>query len=386
MFGLAVGFQSKGQNSSFTNLISNQSEIIQKVLKDPEKYRLQLIYTEIKRDSKNKPRFTTHRFRTELNEYFYPASTVKLVACVLGLEKINSLRSKGISKETTMFHLKERESQTEAKVDTSAVNGLPSLAHYIKKILLVSDNDAYNRIYEWIGQKEINEKMAQKGFKGVRLIHRLQMPLSPEENRQTNPVQFVDKDGHILYEEAAKENKSILKAKTPIFIGKGVMNDQGQIENKPLEFTYKNAFPLEAQHDLLKRIMFPESFPISKRFHLTKEDYDFLKKYMSMYPTESDYPNYKKDANIFPAYCKFLYYGGDRNAQLNPNLTIYNKVGDAYGFLLDNAYIVDKQTKKEILVSVSMLCNEDEIFNDDKYDYETIGFPFMKELGKLLLK
>ncbi|MEY2793771.1 MAG: hypothetical protein RJA76_1763, partial [Bacteroidota bacterium] len=134
MFGLAVGFQSKGQNSSFPNLISNQSEIIQKVLKDPEKYRLQLIYTEIKRDSKNKPRFTTHRFRTELNEYFYPASTVKLVACVLGLEKINSLRSKGISKETTMFHLKERESQTEAKVDTSAVNGLPSLAHYIKKI------------------------------------------------------------------------------------------------------------------------------------------------------------------------------------------------------------------------------------------------------------
>ncbi len=386
MLGLATSLASYAQQPNFPLTFKNQPEVIKKVFSNPEKYRLQIIYTEVKRDAKNKAQFITHRYRTDLNEYFYPASTVKLAACVLGLEKINRLKSKGISKETTMFHGKSRASQTEAKIDTSAYNGLPSLAQYIKKILLVSDNDAYNRIYEWIGQKEINEQMAEKGFKGVRLIHRLQMPLSPEENRHTNPVQFVDKDGNILYEESAKENKSILKAETPIFLGKGVMNDRGQIEDKPLEFTYKNAFPLEAQHDLLKRIMFPESFPTSKRFHLTKEDYDFLKKYMSMYPTESDYPSYKKDSNIFPAYCKFLYYGGDRNAELNPNLTIYNKVGDAYGFLLDNAYLVDKQTKKEILVSVSMLCNEDEIFNDDKYDYETIGFPFMKELGKLLLK
>jgi hypothetical protein len=30
------------------------------------------------------------------------------------------------------------------------------------------------------------------------------------------------------------------------------------------------------------------------------------------------------------------------------------------------------------------LCNNDGIFNDDKYDYETVGFPFMKNLGKLI--
>lgn len=106
---------------------------------------------------------------------------------------------------------------------------------------------------------------------------------------------------------------------------------------------------------------------------------------MSMFPTDSDFPNYNKDKNIFPTYCKFLYYGSDKNATINPDLTIYNKVGDAYGFLLDNAYLVDKKNNKEILVSVSMLCNEDEIFNDDKYDYETIGFPFMRDLGKVLL-
>ncbi|MES2795626.1 MAG: hypothetical protein V4683_06665, partial [Bacteroidota bacterium] len=38
----------------------------------------------------------------------------------------------------------------------------------------------------------------------------------------------------------------------------------------------------------------------------------------------------------------------------------------------------------EFFVSAVIYCNEDQIFNDDKYDYDQIGFPFMKNLGQLL--
>lgn len=385
IFFILSSFQFFGQDAYFKNLVANSSEIVQKVFQNPEKYRLQIIYTEIKRDAKNTPIFTTHRFRSDVNEYFYPASTVKLAACVLGLEKINSLKNKGLSKESHMIHLKSRESQTSAAFDSSTKEGRPSLANYIKKILLVSDNDAYNRIYEWLGQKEFNEQMAKKGFKGVRFTHRLQIPLSPEENRFTNAVQFYNETGKLIWEENPKENQEVIKSDEPILLGKGVMNEKGLVDQHPLDFTYKNAFPLEEQHDLIKRIFFPESFPKSKRLQLTSEDYVFLRKYMSMFPTESEEPNYSKDPNMYPAYCKFLYYGGDKQEKIDSSITIYNKVGDAYGFLLDNAYIVDQKNQKEHLISVTLLCNEDEIFNDDHYDYETIGFPFMKELGKLLL-
>lgn len=378
-------FQVIGQDAFFKNLAANSSDIVQKVFQNPEKYRFQLIYTEVKRDAKNKPIFTTHRFRSDQKEYFYPASTVKLAACVLGLEKINTLRKKGLSKNSQMIHLKNRESQTSAEFDSTTKSGRPSLANYIKKILLVSDNDAYNRIYEWLGQKEFNQQMASKGFKGVRFTHRLQIPLSPEENRHTNGVQFYDASGKKIWEEAPKENQEIIKSTYPILLGKGIMNEKGEIEQKPLDFTFKNAFPLEAQHDFLKRIFFPESYPQSKRFRLTTEDYSFLKKYMSMFPTDSEEPNYSNNPNIYPAYCKFLYYGSDKQAKLNPNITIYNKVGDAYGFLLDNAYIVDHKNHREHLITVTMLCNEDEIFNDDQYDYDTLGFHFMKALGEALL-
>jgi len=35
------------------------------------------------------------------------------------------------------------------------------------------------------------------------------------------------------------------------------------------------------------------------------------------------------------------------------------------------------------LLSANIYCNSDEIFNDDHYDYETVGYPFMKNLGRV---
>jgi hypothetical protein len=60
---------------------------------------------------------------------------------------------------------------------------------------------------------------------------------------------------------------------------------------------------------------------------------------------------------------------------------IYNKVGDAYGFLLDIAYITDPVNNIEFMLSAVISCNTDGIYNDDQYEYDTLGFPFMRDLG-----
>ena len=56
---------------------------------------------------------------------------------------------------------------------SSSKTGLPSIENYIKKILLVSDNDAYNRLYEFVGREEINEKLKKYKLNGTRIIGRL---------------------------------------------------------------------------------------------------------------------------------------------------------------------------------------------------------------------
>ena len=375
-----------------TTMLHAQENLIEQLLKsnptyfkhltdNPSKYRLQILYTQIDRDSKNQAQFTTHAYRVDANEYFYPASTVKLAASVLALEKINKLK---IDKSTTFQTLKNRPTQLEIVKDSTAANGLPSIEHYIKKILLVSDNEAYNRLYEFLGQKDFNNTMANKGFEGVRFTHRLQTSIPLLENQYTNPVQFINQQGEVIWQQKEQFNKKQIVSTNPIMMGKGVMNDSGRIIPHPVNFSFKNAYPLQAQHDFLKRLLFPASFEKKDRFKLSPEDYSFLYRYMSEYPTESKHPNYSADSTIGPAYCKFLYYGGDSKANINPNVRIFTKVGDAYGFLLDNAYFVDFKNGVEFMLTATIYCNEDEIFNDDKYDYDTIGFPFYKHLGEVI--
>ena len=369
--------QVKAQDNPLVSIL--KSEKFKQITENPLKYRVQILYTQINRDKNNKPKLKTYAYRTNSAEYFYPASTVKLAASVLALEKINALK---LDKNWFMHTRKSREGQQEITQDLSSENGKPSVAHYIKKILLVSDNESYNRLYEFLGQKDFNQSMKSKGFKGVRFTHRLQVPLTPLENQLTNPIEFVDSMGRIKYFQEAAFNHRPIMSKKPILLGQGFMNSQGQIEYTPYDFTLKNAFPLAAQHEFLKRLMLPEAFPKRKQFTLTQEDYSFLYQYMSQYPTETRYPTYHQDSTYHPTYCKFIYYGSDKNEPLNKNLRIFNKVGDAYGFLLDNAYVVDFENQIEFMVSAVILCNEDEIFNDDVYEYDRIGFPFLKQLGR----
>lgn len=57
-------------------------------------------------------------------------------------------------------------------------------------------------------------------------------------------------------------------------------------------------------------------------------------------------------------------------------------MGWAYGFLTDVSYLVDLKNKIEFMLSSTIYVNMDGILNDDKYEYESIGHPFLNDLGK----
>ena len=103
---------------------------------------------------------------------------------------------------------------------------------------------------------------------------------------------------------------------------------------------------------------------------------------MSKYSTETKSPTYNSPG-YWDTYVKFLFYGSEKQKP-ELHIRIFNKVGDAYGFLTDIAYIVDYNNNIEFLLSATIHCNRDGIYNDDKYEYETIGLPFMKNLGRII--
>jgi hypothetical protein len=104
---------------------------------------------------------------------------------------------------------------------------------------------------------------------------------------------------------------------------------------------------------------------------------------MSKLPSESDFPHYDP-AEYWPLYAKFLFYGADKDVRPDRNIRIFNKYGDSYGFIVDNAYIVDFENRIEFMLSAVVQSNEDGVFNDNRYEYKEVCNPFMKNLGRLI--
>ena len=80
---------------------------------------------------------------------------------------------------------------------------------------------------------------------------------------------------------------------------------------------------------------------------------------------------------------QILFWGSEKGS-LPKNIRIFNKEGDAYGFLTDLSYFTDLDRRIEFLLSATIYCNSDGILNDDKYDYDSVGLPFMKQLGRVI--
>lgn len=366
---------------SLQALLESQPERFASVLNEPEKYRVQIMYTQIDRDADNKPVFKSFIYRVNPGEYFYPASTVKLPVAALALEKLRRLNLPGLDHDTTMLTGADKDFESVAETDETSGNGLPSVGQYVRKILLVSDNDAFNRLYEFLGQQAINERLRDMRYFDTRIIHRLESSLSGEQNRWTNPVRFVSGNNVVYAQPGAYSEVSYL-GDQPEPMGVAEIIDGERIEG-PKDFAVKNAYALLDQHTFIKNLMFPDSAKPQSRLDISEDDYRFLYRYMSMYPGESGIAAYSNPEEYPQGYVKFLMYGGDAK-MIPPHIRIFNKVGDAYGFLTDAAYIVDFKNNIEFILSASMYVNENQTFNDDQYEYKEIGLPFLRNLGQAI--
>ncbi|MFT4153480.1 serine hydrolase [Parafilimonas sp.] len=362
-------------------LSANKDSLFQLVLSHPEAYRLQIIYTQINRDKNNKPSFTNYYFNVDSLFYFNPASTVKLPLAALSLEKLNEMGIAGVNKFTSMQFDSAYPRQEKELHDSTAETNYPSIAQFIRKAFLISDNDAYNRMYQFVGQQAINRELHAKGYASTRITREF-MGYTDDENRHTNPIDFINEDGTAIYHQPMQYNTDSFDFSHTVKIGNAHYDSNDSLINEPIDFTKVNNFPLKDLQQILQSIVFPLSVPERQRFNLAKGDYAFLKQFLSQYPSETNYPKYDT-SQYYDSYVKFFFQDSLHHA-MPSNIRVFNKVGWAYGFLIDASYIVDFKNKVEFMLAATVYVNSDGILNDNKYDVETVGHPFMYQLGQTI--
>ncbi|MBQ4804192.1 serine hydrolase [Aquimarina sp. MMG015] len=354
------------QQDPLEKILNSDTPQIANVSKNIEKYEVQILYSQINRNKKGQVTFTDYEFNVSDSTYFYPASSVKFPIALLALEKLNTLQKNDIpiSKETNFI--------------TEQDSAYSSIDKEIIKIFAVSDNQAYNRLFEFLGQDYINQKLNSKNINS-RISHRLSTNNASNTKSQSLIFKKNIQDSIPLYKQSGIENlPSAELALKDVLKGKGyILNDS--LISTPKDFSQKNYLPLRSLHGLMKRIQFPDTFTPKERFKISERDRDFIIKAMKTLPYEAGYD--KKE--YYDGYVKFFMFG-DTKKDIPKHIEIYNKVGYAYGYLTDCAYFKDTKNNVEFILSATIHVNENEIYNDDNYEYDKIGIPFLAQLGRMI--
>lgn len=344
-----------------------------------EHFRIQILYTQIDRDKNQIPVFTHRAWRYLPNEYFNPASFVKVPTAIIALEKLSQMKKiyPWISKTTKLTYDKSIECHKIFIEDTNSIEKHASIGNYIKRAFLVSENEPYTRLYEFCGQKHLNEMLQKHGWYGSKIIQRFASSCDEEGNKNTPAVNFFINDSTIGYTQTSEYNEHYIHDTIPILIGNYVKDGKKLIKGGK-DYSNANRIFLSHIHEAIWAVCFHEYV---KKFSFSQEDADFLKTYLGMHPFESLKPNYNySKTKYWNTYVNYFIYGQSKTP-IDTTIRIYNTVAMVSGFVGESAYIVDKKNKREFILSAIIYVNEDGILMDDTYNYADLGMPFLKQLG-----
>ncbi len=371
------------QSNLIEQLLTDNPDKFSTFTADPAKYKLQILLSVIDGTDPNHPTITRHAYRLQ-EEYFYPASTIKIFASAAALIRLQDIREETnipIQHNTPIvIHPLFDDEELQDADPTNIATGKITVEHEIRKTLLVSSNSAYNHLFEFVGHQQLHQTLQQAGLPNVRLNHRLSEFRSPQDNRRSPQIDFILDDGttHTIPERTSNlitDNAGM----NGLLIGDAYMS-AGQLINQPLDFQLKNHASIQALQDFLIKIVRPDIDLCSPTLPLSNADRDILLSALSQHPHDSTNPIYtekevSQDAG-FP-----VFQPGLERLFPREELLIYAKSGGAYGFRIENAIITHIPTGQTFTLTATLYTNPDKILNNDHYDYD-LAHQFLEDLAE----
>lgn len=349
MIGLSFHAQERETDDLLHFLKNYPDTLIQKVIASPGVFEWQCQWSVFKNEQ------IKTQFIGDFSKYFYPASTVKLPIVLLAMEKLNGLDIP-ISSYYQVQGEKTWQTFEEDFID----------------IFVLSGNDSFNRLYDFLGGRDAIQLRCKKlGLEGT-IQHRLSVSNASLSKVRKTKVKW----NHQILKFKYPKNNSIRSLEmNGLNKGIGFVN-KNKIEMIPMDFSKKNQVSIPILQEILQRLIYPNYFSKDQQWSITEEQKNKVLQWMTTYPREIG-----EDPMEYPDnYVKFFLFG-ETPTIVNNEWQVYNKIGMAYGTLTDNAWIVNTTTKEDFFLTSTILVNQNKIYNDNQYEYESIGIPFLHRLS-----
>lgn len=321
-------------------------------------------------------------------EYFYPASSVKTCAVIAAsqlLAEIDAATDVDVGLDTPLrFEPLFPGESVEEQDPGHLASGLITAGHEMRKVMLVSDNAAYNRLYELAGPERIAASLAAAGLDRARIVHRLSEFHSPEEQLMTPRVVLRPEGGGPITIEERRWSTEGNGGMSGLVLG-AAHTSGGAVVDGPMSFERKNFMALRDLLDMNVMLLDPDVHvpgrPPGARIDLPDGDRARIAEAMASTPGASADPVY--DPAAYPDdYSKFLLPGLER-VDASRGWVVRDKVGRAYGFSVTNAQIVDPVTGATLYVAATIYTNANGVVGDGVYEYGRAD-RFFADLGEVL--
>ena len=365
-------------NPFLLQLLGKKDPLLDEVLSNPSKYQFQVIYTSVnengEKDSLDKHSLFEDRY------YFYPASLIKFPLALLALEKMTLLKDSGIGLQTKIIsNTCSCDKETDSYVKKS-IN--PCLGQFLREMMIMSNNDAYNLFFDFVGRDHFNTRICEMGFNGIVLKSRFS-GCSNEQNRMSGGVRFLGVGDSLIYSVPCMQSAATVSIDSMLPIKAGIAYiEKGKKINKPKDYSETNYVSLSQAHQLLVSLFYPGFAPAGFSLEIDTVYKNALLQAMGSFPREllQSAEDFK---NIPDHYYKFFLDPASMKTA-DGNLRIYNKVGLASGFLSDVSYFVDSANGVRFFLSAAILAKKDGVINNGNNNYFDLGMPVLRKIGALI--
>ena len=376
------------QMTDLSPVLQSCSNKFERVIASPESFRAQVLISEVVTNRSGRIQLKRHGYRVGA-EYFYPASTVKLCVAVAALKTVERLQPASLVTDLADVPMEIAPlfpGDAPQVTDASNVRGgYITVAHEMRKIALVSDNQAFNRLYDLVGHEQLNRAMHELGLRSVVINHRLSETRTIPDMRASAEVAFRVTGGEAIVIPARSSKLMLTNTAKNLLVGNGFLKGE-QLVKTPMDFSARNGIALVDLQDLLVKVARPDVDLGTPGLKLSASHRARLLQAMTEYPRESANPIYP--AKDFPDdYSKFLLPGIRRvfpSMSSGERVESTGKIGRAYGFSIENSFVRNPANGRAVFVTAVLYTNADGVLNDDKYEYETVADPFFADLGELV--
>jgi Beta-lactamase enzyme family len=341
---------------------------------DPE-YQIQLLWLRVHRGVDGSARIVEHKHGLNTRRWFSPASVTKLPMALLMAERLSRL---GLGAEARL-HLERAPETGEWPQDEPLED---SFARGLARTFAVSENTPYNRWYELLGADAVHARLGELGYRDTRLVARLGSA-DIDANRRHVPGRILDAQGDVRAAIPQRQSSPRRPPYGPVFAGRGWRTDDGRLIEGARDFSHSNSMPLRESLGMLQALVLPETVPAARRWDIDPALRAELLRVLALRPRESTDPPYP-EAQYPDGYARWFFVG-DGTARYPDGLRVLGKTGMAYGYLSEVAYVQDARSGAEFLLGACIHVNADGIYNDDRYEYDEIGLPFLAALGRAVL-